>query len=283
MRNAVKRVTHKERSQPSDRKKLGLLEKHKDYIIRAKDYHKKEKLLKNLKRKAADRNPDEFYFQMNNSQVEKGIHHDTKTSELSASMVKLLKTQDMGYIAVRKTMDDKKVERIKSGLHLIGEVVASSKTKKHTIFVDNSEELDTFDAATHFNTAPQLVDRAFNRPLLSNIDSMYSNNRESSDQIISEDKVRKSTAKKEKLYKELTERTKRSKKLETAYFQLSQQRNVQNSKGSKRKIVITRDSKGEVVKQNSNSKKNKAKEEEDKDLGKTRETVLYKWKRQRTR
>ena len=32
-------------SDRSDRKKLGFLEKHKDYVLRAKDFHKKEKAI----------------------------------------------------------------------------------------------------------------------------------------------------------------------------------------------------------------------------------------------
>lgn len=59
---------HRERSQPERRQKWGLLEKHKDYVIRAKNYHSKQDRLKKLREKALNRNPDEFYFKMIKSQ-----------------------------------------------------------------------------------------------------------------------------------------------------------------------------------------------------------------------
>uniref|UniRef100_A0A2P2M400 U3 small nucleolar RNA-associated protein 11 n=1 Tax=Rhizophora mucronata TaxID=61149 RepID=A0A2P2M400_RHIMU len=73
-RNAIPRRAHKERAQPHSRKKFGLLEKHKDYVIRAKAFHKKEETLQRLREKAALRNPDEFYFKMIKTRTVDGVH-----------------------------------------------------------------------------------------------------------------------------------------------------------------------------------------------------------------
>lgn len=68
-KNVVPRREHRERPQPEWRQKRGLLEKHKDYVQRAKNYHVKEKRISALRKRAADRNPDEFYFKMNSAGV----------------------------------------------------------------------------------------------------------------------------------------------------------------------------------------------------------------------
>ena len=101
MRNAVKRVTHKERAQPSDRKKFGLLEKHKDYVERARDYSKKQKHILNLKQKAAEKNPDEFYYQMHSSQVKNGKHRELRERNIDPSLINLLKSQDLGNFTIK--------------------------------------------------------------------------------------------------------------------------------------------------------------------------------------
>jgi U3 small nucleolar RNA-associated protein 11 len=63
-KNAVRRREHYERHQPAARAHLGLLEKHKDYTQRARAFHAKEARIAELKKKAANRNPDEFYYKM---------------------------------------------------------------------------------------------------------------------------------------------------------------------------------------------------------------------------
>ncbi|GAA5886521.1 hypothetical protein JCM3774_006014 [Rhodotorula dairenensis] len=55
---------HRERAQPAHRKRLGHLEKHQDYVKRARDFHSKEDRIQKLREKAAFKNKDEFYFGM---------------------------------------------------------------------------------------------------------------------------------------------------------------------------------------------------------------------------
>ena len=64
LKGLVKTRTYRERSQPKARAKLGMLEKHKDYVQRARDFHRKEDELRKMQEKASFKNPDEFYFNM---------------------------------------------------------------------------------------------------------------------------------------------------------------------------------------------------------------------------
>lgn len=60
----IAKKQHRERSQPAHRAKLGLLEKHSDYVKRARDFHSKKDRLSKLQSIAANKNKDEFYFGM---------------------------------------------------------------------------------------------------------------------------------------------------------------------------------------------------------------------------
>jgi U3 small nucleolar RNA-associated protein 11 len=174
LRNAVKRVAHKERSQPQSRQHLGILEKKKDYKKRAVDYHRKEDRVKAMQQKAAVRNPDEFYFGMNKTQVKDGKHQlSTEERDLSPDLIRLMKDQDLSYVRMQKQKDARIVERLKASLHLTsgsggveldgGEMKVQPK-RKHTIFVETGEQAETFDVAHHFDTLPEIAGRAFNRP-----------------------------------------------------------------------------------------------------------------------
>ncbi|RQM22781.1 hypothetical protein B5M09_005094 [Aphanomyces astaci] len=161
LRNAVKRREHKERSQPQDRKKLGILEKHKDYVRRAQDFHSKEKRLKSMQLKAAFRNPDEFYYSMNQAQTIDGQHVSTNNhrDKLTAEVLKVMKTQDVAYLHMKRSVDMSKADKLRAAAHFID----AEKTNTHKIFVDDVSDLRKFDVAAHFDTVPELVNRASNR------------------------------------------------------------------------------------------------------------------------
>uniref|UniRef100_A0A3Q2XVW9 U3 small nucleolar RNA-associated protein 11 n=1 Tax=Hippocampus comes TaxID=109280 RepID=A0A3Q2XVW9_HIPCM len=167
---------HQERSQPEFRKHLGLLEKKKDYKKRADDYHKKQNTLLALRKKALEKNPDEFYYHMINSQLKDGAHVSKKgkkeeETEVTEEQKKVMTTQDIKYVEMKRLAEVKKIERLKGSLHLLD--VVSKKKNKHTFFVDSKKEVQSFDLSDHLNTVPELVDRVYNRPTVDTLSKAH--------------------------------------------------------------------------------------------------------------
>lgn len=115
MRNAVTRRPHKERSQIQSRQKWGLLEKHKDYSLRAKDYNQKKAKLNILSQKSKERHPDEFAFGMLSAGSSAQGKHGRRGDEnrLSHDAVQLLKTQDAGYLRTTAARTRKEIEKVR--------------------------------------------------------------------------------------------------------------------------------------------------------------------------
>ena len=107
-KNAVRRREHYERAQPAARAKYGLLEKHKDYVERARNFHDKEKKLAQLRKKAQNRNPDEFYFKMVKAKTTKGVHRiEQSNPTLKGDELRVFKTQDKGYVQTQRAAEEK--------------------------------------------------------------------------------------------------------------------------------------------------------------------------------
>ncbi|EGP89473.1 unnamed protein product [Zymoseptoria tritici ST99CH_1A5] len=128
LRNAVQRRNHRERAQPAERQKWGLLEKRKDYKLRAADHKSKTKKINALKAKASERNEDEFYFGMMSSSSKGGIKVAKRGEAnsggggkvLSQDVVRLMKTQDQGYLQTMLQRTRKERGRLEEDV-LLGE------------------------------------------------------------------------------------------------------------------------------------------------------------------
>jgi len=129
-----------------------------------------------LRRKAADRNKDEFYFGMVNQRTEGGVHVQNRGNvSLPVDMVKILKSQDENYVRTMRNANMKKIDNIKSQLSAMADLLkpvegededgldedefkilqdagmvfkSSAKSKgkarqmevKHIVFVDNADQ-----------------------------------------------------------------------------------------------------------------------------------------------
>ncbi|PKA51580.1 putative U3 small nucleolar RNA-associated protein 11 [Apostasia shenzhenica] len=141
LRNAIPRRAHKERAQPQARKKFGLLEKHKDYFVRAQAFHKKEETLRSLREKAAFKNPDEFYFKMVNTRMVDGVHRpESRARNYSHEELMLMKTQDIGYVLQKLQSEKKKIEKLSAALHALNNVPQN----KHVYYADDRKTVASY-------------------------------------------------------------------------------------------------------------------------------------------
>ena len=94
-----------------------------DYSLRAKDYNKKKEKLRALRQKAAERNEDEFYFGMMSrkgpgSRIQDGrrwtgtVEGDRGNTSMDVDVVRLLKTQDLGYVRTMRQVTMKEVGKL---------------------------------------------------------------------------------------------------------------------------------------------------------------------------
>ncbi|KAF9107414.1 UTP11-like, U3 small nucleolar ribonucleoprotein [Mortierella sp. GBA35] len=256
LRNAVHRRNHKERSQPLSRQKFGLLEKKKDYVARARDYHSKQDRLKAMREKAAFRNPDEFYFKMINSKTKDGVHLTERNEKFSHDFLKLLNTQDLNYVTQQRDVGRKRIERMQQGLVLLDDDVhdefaedeededmfgsgtkaaAAAKPKNHIVFVDSEEAVKTFDPAKHFDTAPELVHRKFNRPRTSQLkkDTVAAAHLEKAD-------IKAAIKERERALAELASRMEREETMAKLEQEMTLRKNLM-LKGRKKKIGVDKD------------------------------------------
>ncbi|KOX73649.1 putative U3 small nucleolar RNA-associated protein 11 [Melipona quadrifasciata] len=221
--------THHERHQPESRKHLGLLEKKKDYIARARDYQEKQQTLKLLRKRALNKNPDEFYYHMINSKISGGVHREKrKQKNHTPEQIHLMETQDIKYIAYKRNLEAKKIDRFQSQLHMID--VANETKNKHIFFVDDPTEVKNFDLAKRLDTHPALIPRRVNRPKLDKLKDMkLPNIDESSLQKLEEDK--------HKIYNELQKRIDREKQLSVIQRKLEIERALKENTITKPKLV----------------------------------------------
>lgn len=214
-RNAVKRKTHKERSQPYSRLQLGLLEKHKDYVERSKLAHEKKDKLQKLKVAASFRNPEEYKKAMVHSKLNEKGQHVEEEKPISAKEVFTNQTHNIAYLETMRSQERKCIEKLRQNLHLIS---TTSATASHKFFVETEDEAKRLENDIEFQKKCQFrTSDLFKK-----------------DSINSED-IKEADKETRKSYKELEQRVKRYEELTRIIGNIRTSKNL--NQGGERSLV----------------------------------------------
>lgn len=124
-----------------------------DYSLRAKDHKKKQTVLKSLKQKAAERNEDEFYFGMvsrgkfSSGKLAAGkkwdgtVAGDRGNKALDMDTVRLLKTQDIGYLRTVRSVVAKEVRELEQKAVIAGAFAGVDGEEEEDDDFDSDEDI----------------------------------------------------------------------------------------------------------------------------------------------
>uniref|UniRef100_A0AC34QLF6 U3 small nucleolar RNA-associated protein 11 n=1 Tax=Panagrolaimus sp. JU765 TaxID=591449 RepID=A0AC34QLF6_9BILA len=219
---------HHERPQPLSRKKAGYLEHKKDWIQRARDHQEKVKKLKELRRKALERNPDEYHHHMTRSGVGfDGVHRELAPDSDDETVTQKMfeGVRDLHYVQQKLSMERKKIEKLKSVLHLVDSETSSSNS--HIIFVDDEDEAKNFDPAEFFQTTPGLLGRKYNRLPKTVLEKKVVLGADDKESIAAAEELKRAQ------YKELKMRLQREKELNVVVQKLQLKKDLADSTGLK--------------------------------------------------
>ena len=121
------------------------------------------------------------------------------------------------------------MERLRGNLQGLG----GEAQNQHAIFLDTAEQVTNFNAASYFDTAPELVERAYNRPKIAALQagSVIQNKN------VDSRSMSRLAEKRKKKYREMTARKKRKAELVRVQEKLELQKKLMG-KGRRTKIVV---------------------------------------------
>jgi len=156
---------------------------------------------------------------MENTRRRGGVHEKLpEKDKYTKKQLVDMKTQDVGYLVHKKSVESKKIEKLSNSLHFIKEI-PREKLSKHTIFVDTEEEVESFRPEKYFDTPKAFLTRAYNRPTHQTLSETYLQPSSSSGVP---DQVDKRLARERGYtYKELNNRINREKALVQAIYKMN--------------------------------------------------------------